>query len=254
MQDDGNGFYSERFSHKETDITLVCDRRGGIERAKQAVVRSRETLEAYIKSHPAFGSSFQPLEPDPEAGQLVNAMIQAGIACGVGPMATVAGAIADAAAEAMMDHGCRFAVANNGGDIAIRGEIDRCATAKERSEDGSSGYHIAIYAGSSSLTHRLAFRVRTADTPLGICTSAGPVGHSVSLGDADAVVVVSGCSILADAAATALCNLVQSRDQDRTLQAALDTAQAIDGIQGCLIVIDDLVGSTGSIPEIVYIG
>ncbi|MCK5434567.1 MAG: UPF0280 family protein, partial [Dehalococcoidales bacterium] len=80
--------------------------------------------------------------------------------------------------------------------------------------------------------------------PLGICTSSGTVGHSLSYGKADAVVVLSKSATLADAAATAIGNLiVQAGD----IPNGLEFANGIDGLKGVIIIKGDKVGLWGDV-------
>jgi len=80
--------------------------------------------------------------------------------------------------------------------------------------------------------------------PIGICTSSATVGHSVSLGRADAVCVLSDSAILADAAATAVGNRVQ---KDSDIKKALEFGLGIEGVLGVLIIMGDKLGVQGSI-------
>ncbi len=128
---------------------------------------------------------------------IVKTMAEAAEKAGVGPMAAVAGAIAEYVGRELLPFS-REVIVENGGDIFLK-------TQKTRS--------IGIYAGESSpFTGKLALRIEPKDTPLGICTSAGTVGHSLSFGKCDAAILVSPSASLADAAATAVGNLIQSAD------------------------------------------
>ncbi|MFC1927875.1 UPF0280 family protein, partial [Chloroflexota bacterium] len=82
------------------------------------------------------------------------------------------------------------------------------------------------------------------ETPLGICTSSGTVGHSLSLGSADAVIVLSPSTALADAAATALCNVVKTPDD---IPQAIERAQSIEGLRGLVIIVGDNMGVWGKV-------
>jgi ApbE superfamily uncharacterized protein (UPF0280 family) len=117
----------------------------------------------------------------------------------------------------------------NGGDIFLKTLCKRT---------------IGIYAGKSPLTGKLGLEIDGRDTPLGVCTSSGTVGHSLSFGKADAVTVVSGSTPLADAAATAIGNRV-SRPGD--IGAAIEFGKGIGGLKGLVIVIGGDVGAWGDI-------
>ena len=103
---------------------------------------------------------------------------------------------------------------------------------------------IEIYAGDSPLSGRLALKIKATNTPLGICTSSGTVGHSLSFGTSDAVTVISRSSALADAAATSIGNLVYTK---KDIGKGLEQAQAIDGVIGTIIIKDNMLGVWGDI-------
>jgi len=79
---------------------------------------------------------------------------------------------------------------------------------------------------------------------LGVCTSSGTVGHSLSYGKADAVVVLSQSATLADAAATAIGNLIA---QPGDIPKGIEFAQGVDGLKGLLIIIGDRMGLWGDV-------
>ncbi|MBF0552830.1 MAG: UPF0280 family protein, partial [Deltaproteobacteria bacterium] len=162
------------------------------------------------------------------APPLVRSMIEAADQTGVGPMAAVAGAVAEFV-------GLEFAgrspdlIIENGGDTFILSRKDLI---------------VGIFAGESPLSHRLGIKIQADRTPLGVCTSSATVGHSLSLGRADAACVIASSPALADAAATALGNRIAGRNDVRT---ALDWALTIDGVQAALIIMGDQIGAKGDI-------
>jgi ApbE superfamily uncharacterized protein (UPF0280 family) len=210
---------------KETDLLIRAklDLKG---QALTATKKYRSELEQYIISHPAFAVSLEPLSVERDAPPLVKDMAEAARRAGVGPMAAVAGTIAEAVGKELLSYSDEVIV-ENGGDIFMK-------TLK--------GRRIGIYAGESKLTGKIAFAIQPEETPLGICTSSGSVGHSLSFGEADAVVVLSQSTSLADAAATAIGNRVHSAGD---IQKALQFAQGIDGLRGVAIIKDDHLGLYG---------
>ena len=82
------------------------------------------------------------------------------------------------------------------------------------------------------------------ELPAAICTSSGTVGHSLSFGLADAVVILSKDACLADATATAVGNLVRTPED---IERALKKVQAIKGISGALIIAGKSMGAWGQI-------
>jgi ApbE superfamily uncharacterized protein (UPF0280 family) len=180
----------------------------------------------------------QPASVDLTAPETVRKMMEAGMICDVGPMASVAGALSEIATHAMMVVGAKLALAENGGDISVKGEKE---------------VNVGVYAGEKSIARRLGFRVRSDDLPLAICASSGKLGHSISLGESDAVVVFSISAYLADAAATSFANLVVESDPEGSIQNALGKAEDTEGITGCMVFVDELVGRWGKLPEMVEV-
>ncbi len=149
----------------------------------------------------------------------------------IGPMSTVAGIIAEYAVKAMVSKGAKHAIVDNGGDLALFS--DRTIT-------------IGIYTGNQS-TGKLAFRISPKNKILGLCTSSGKIGHSLSFGNTDAVIVISNNISIADAAATALGNLV---NKGGDIKDAFKILKGIEEISGVTIIIDEKIGFWGNVPEI----
>lgn len=212
---------------KETDL-LIRGNGKLADLARDVVLLVRDQIESYIEHHPEFISSLIPLEDDPYAPSIVREMIIAGRKTGVGPMAAVAGAVAERVGRELLVQNDEILV-ENGGDIFAK--VNR--TLK-----------IGIFAGRSPLNNKLALVVRPEDTPLGICTSSGKVGHSLSKGKADVACVLSKSTALADAAATALGNRVMSK---KDIENALAWTENIPEIKGALIIVEDRVGARGHV-------
>src|SRR4030043_1049473 len=170
---------------KETDLYIRAASKLEAE-AIEAVIKSRTPLEEYIKSHPLCLHSLEPCSVEDDAPAIVRDMAKAARIAGVGPMAAVAGAIAEAVGKDLLAYSPEIIV-ENGGDIFIKSLKKRL---------------IGIYAGSSPFTGKIALEIEAEDTPLGICTSSGTGGPSLSLGVADAVIVLAHSAALSDAAAT----------------------------------------------------
>ena len=160
-------------------------------------------------------------------------MAEAARACGVGPMAAVAGAVAQAAAEAALAAGAGEAIVENGGDTWI-------ASPREVT--------VGLYAGEHPISGRLALRIPPDRLPVSVCSSSGRFGHSLSFGRCDLATVVAGSGALADAAATLAANCVRTVDD---VEPTLERVMAIPGIEGVLIVKDDRVGVAGNLPRLV---
>ncbi len=188
----------------------------------------REPFEVYTKKHPAFLHSLVPCAPLSGAPPIAVDMAQAARLAGVGPMAAVAGAFAQYIGRALARRSKDFIV-ENGGDIYLRSTRRR---------------KIGIFAGISPLSNRIALEIKPEDTPIGICTSSGTVGPSLSKGRADAAVILSPSAILADAVATAAGNMVQDSGD---VQTAAEFATAIEGVTGAVIIKDDRLAACGKL-------
>ena len=79
---------------------------------------------------------------------------------------------------------------------------------------------------------------------MGICTSSATVGHSLSLGAADAAVILANSAALADAVATRVGNRIQQKGD---IPAALELAQSIPGVTGALVVLGGDLGAWGDL-------
>jgi ApbE superfamily uncharacterized protein (UPF0280 family) len=212
---------------KQTDL-YIRSRRNLKDKALDSVLKHRGPLESYIGHHPLFLTTLDPYQVEAEAPAIVQEMARVSQLTGVGPMAAVAGAIAEAVGRDLLAFSPEVIV-ENGGDIFLK-------ISKKKL--------VGIYAGESSFTKKIALEIMPRETPLGVCTSSGTVGHSLSLGSADAVVVLSPSTALADAAATALCNIVEAADD---IPQAIEKAQSIEGLRGLIIVVGDKMGVWGKV-------
>ncbi len=212
---------------KETDL-YICASTNLKRKAYRLVLKYRDKLEGYIGQYPTFLTSLEPFPVDGGAPSIVKAMAEATARVGVGPMASVAGAIAEFVGNELLAFSPEIIV-ENGGDIYLKSSEKRI---------------VGIYAGKSPLTGKIGLEINGEDTPLGICTSSGTVGHSLSFGKADAVVVLSKSATLADAAATAIGNLIK---QPSDIPNGIRFAKGIEGLRGLLIIKDDNMGLWGEV-------
>ena len=196
--------------------------------AKKALFHHRSLLENYIKKHPQFLTSLLPLPGDDLAPAIVRDMLINSSSCGVGPMAAVAGAIAQFVGNDLFDL-TETLIIENGGDIYLK------------SKDKLT---VSVYAGESPLSYKVNFIVKPEKTPLGICTSSATVGPSLSFGKADAVCVISQSATLADAAASAIGNKVKSK---REIKSALDFGIKIKDVTGIIIILGSEMGAIGEV-------
>lgn len=211
---------------RETDLQ-ICAERDLTTEALALVSEVRDDLEAYIARNPRFVESYVPLDVDADAPGIVRAMVAATSRVGVGPMASVAGAVAEHVARGLAEYSPEVIV-ENGGDIYLMGSTER-TLALWAGEEGVQGVGLVVAPGQ---------------LPLGVCTSSGTIGPSKSYGEADAVTVLATDAALADAAATAIGNRVHGPGD---VEAALEYARGIDGIAGVLIAIGDQLGAWGAV-------
>jgi len=223
----GNDLISFNVAEKETDLYIRASR--NLKRkAYKLVLKYRSILEKYIERNPSFLTSLEPLPVAEDAPHIVKIMSESAGKAGVGPMASVAGAIAEFVGNELSAHSPEIIV-ENGGDIYLKSLGKRI---------------VGIYAGKSPLTDKIGLEIDGEDTPLGVCTSSGTVGHSLSYGKADAVIVLSKSATLADAAATAIGNLIK---QPSDIPRGIEFAKGIDGLKGVIIIQDDKLGLWGEV-------
>jgi len=223
----GDDLISFNVAEKETDLYIRASR--NLERkAYKLVLKYRGILEKYIERHPSFLTSLEPLPVTENAPHIVKLMSESAGKVRVGPMASVAGAIAEFVGNELLAYSPQIIV-ENGGDIYLKSLDKRI---------------VGVYAGKSPLTGKIGLEINGEDTPLGICTSSGTVGHSLSYGKADAVIVLSKSATLADAAATAIGNLIT---QPSDIPRGIEFAEGVEGLKGVIIIKDDKVGLWGEV-------
>ena len=155
-------------------------------------------------------------------------MQQVGGRAGVGPMAAVAGAIAQYVGEGLLTHSQQVIV-ENGGDIFLK--ANRSVT-------------VSIFAGNSPFSEKIGLRIHPAQMPMGICSSSATVGHSLSMGVTDVVCLLSPSAALADAAATSLGNRVKRKAH---LNNVKEWAEQIGEITGGVVIVEDRMATWGDI-------
>jgi uncharacterized protein len=223
-----DGLYSFRVQEAETDILIICD--ADLERmAKSCVIEARKQIESCIKEYPLFETSLEPVSITGCISPIPLRMIKASQIYGVGPMAAVAGAVAQFVGEELSPH-CSHLIVENGGDICLKSY--RPVT-------------LSIYPGEQSIFRdKLNFKLVTGGKLMGVCTSSATVGHSLSFGKADAVVTVADKTEIADAAATALCNRVKSiGDMEKVINDEVDRGV----LKSLVIVMEDKTGAWGDL-------
>jgi len=223
----------------ETNLRIKCDLEKAIDVAIEEALQARRDIERLILRIPEFLWSLEPLKIDGEHPRVIELMLRAGEVADVGPFAAVAGAVSQVAVEAAQEVGAENVMIENGGDIAISGKQD---------------FRVGVFAGMAGGSGKLGFLVKREELPIGICTSSGTVGHSLSFGWADAAVAVADDAAIADAAATSIGNTVNGDDIKKSVKWGLDRARQIPEIRGCLVVRGKYIGTWGNLPELVKVG
>jgi ApbE superfamily uncharacterized protein (UPF0280 family) len=220
----------ERFEVKirESDLLVFAGRNLGA-LAYRALAEARGEIERHIERDGEFARTLSPHAVSESAPQVVRDMSEAASEWGVGPMASVAGAIAEYVARALLRESGSVIV-ENGGDIFF--SLGRKAT-------------LRLYAGEESpFTDRVLFELPESPEGLAVCTSSARVGHSLSFGSADAVVAVAGSGAYTDAAATAIANRVSCPgDVARVVAEASKTGK----LKGLIVAAGDQMGFWGDI-------
>jgi ApbE superfamily uncharacterized protein (UPF0280 family) len=227
--------FKEAFRYRETQCTIIADKEEAIKTAVESTRRNRKELEDYVISNPRFLYTLEPI-PAPAEPLVARLMAEAAEKADVGPMAAVAGVLADLAVNAMVLDGCEVAVVENGGEVSA---------ISDRPVD------VALAAGDAPLSKRFGFRLT--DFPVGLATSSGRFSHALSFGDAEAVTVFCRNAGLADAAATAVGNVVKGEDYPSAVQRGIDKAMSIQGVEGVLIIYRAFTGTAGKIPQIIKV-
>jgi ApbE superfamily uncharacterized protein (UPF0280 family) len=227
--------FKEAFQLKESQCTIIADKQEAIKTAIESIKHHRKQLEEYAGSHPKFLYTLEPL-PVPQKPLVAKLMTEAAEKANVGPMAAVAGVLADLAVKDMLHAGCAVAVVENGGEVSAVSNMP---------------IDVALAAGDAPLSKRFGFRLT--DFPAGVATSSGRFSHALSFGDAEAATVFCKNAGLADAAATAVGNVVKGEDCQAAIQRGIDRALAIQGVEGVLIIYKGFVGTAGKVPQIIKV-
>lgn len=230
--------YRSRFSNDErrwfcvkfleSDLWIGVDRgsyRASMEADTYAMlVDLRRQMDAYLLMDPQYKTALTPYDAGLEAPNILKEMSRVSHKTGIGPMSAVAGAVAKKVAEYL---GTQEVIVENGGDIYAQ---------------AASDMDISVFAGQSPLSEKIGLHIPAAEFPLGICTSSGTVGPSLSLGRADAVMIVCKDVLLADSYATSMANRIKTVND---LQSVIDRISDLPEILGAIAVKDDRMAITG---------
>jgi ApbE superfamily uncharacterized protein (UPF0280 family) len=221
--------FSKIVVFRETDLQILCDKPIDPEYVLARVEKYRRQIEAYICRDERFLTTLKPLAVELTAPKIVRQMADCARKADVGPMATVAGAIAQYLGKDLLREGAKTVIIENGGDIFLK---------------STRPVQVGLFAGKTRLLSRLKLKIKPQDTPLGVCSSSGTIGHSLSFGNADCVAIIAKNALLADAAATATANRVKDK---KDLDGAIKLACSIKGVRGVVIICKNKLASWGEI-------
>lgn len=223
-----------KISIEETIITLKTDLKK--HNLNSFILKERRELKNYILKHDDFLISLEPVLVE-DAPLIVNMMARAGRKAEVGPMAAVAGTIAQLSMGYLLSKGAKMVIVDNGGDVALK-----------TNEDVIMG----LYAGNSSLSGQIGFKLKHEKTSMGVCTSSGTVGHSISFGRADSVTVFAKEASVADALATSIANEVKGQLDNDAISNGLARADDLrDHMRGVIIIVGESAGMVGKVPQLI---
>ena len=192
------------------------------------LVDLRRSMDAYLLMDPQYKTTLTPYDAGLEAPEILKSMSGVSHKTGIGPMSAVAGAVALKVAGFLKSrYDVNEVIVENGGDIYAQASTDM---------------DISVFAGQSPLSEKIGLHIPAGSFPLGICTSSGTVGPSLSLGRADAVMIVCKDVMLADSYATAMANCIQSIND---LQPVIDRISNTPDILGAIAVKDDRMAICG---------
>jgi len=230
FSDDGRRWFCVKFL--ESDLWIGVDSGSYSDHmeadAYSMLVDLRRMMDAYLLMDPQFKAALTPYDASPQAPDILKEMSSVSHKTGIGPMSAVAGAVALRVADFLKERfGTKEVIVENGGDIYAQ---------------AASNMDISVFAGQSPLSEKVGLHIPVAAFPCGICTSSGTVGPSLSLGRADAVMIVCRDVMLADSYATAMANRIRSAED---LQPVIDSISDIPDILGAIAVKDDRMAVTG---------
>ena len=228
--------YFEEINIDQTHIRLTSDLDNSD--LKHYIYMIRQDLKRYISLNQDFLISMEPLRYDSDnLTPIVLKMYESSAKADVGPMACVAGTISEMSLNYLIENGSDYSIVENGGDIALIND---------------KSVLCGIYSNNEILGNNIAFKIKSRKKPLGICTSSGKIGHSISFGQSDSVTVISKSPSIADGLATRIANEVTGKDSESKVSNALEIAEGYrEFFNGVLIISGENVGTVGKLPKII---
>lgn len=210
----------------ESDLQIYTD--GQLQVAlEDELKRIRKTIENYVVAFPEFKENLVPVQNNLNDPVIIKHMKEASKKLGVGPMATVAGAVAHYLGDKFYDQ-TKELIIENGGDLFVYSTEHKT---------------ILLHGGPEATVKNLSIKIDKSTLPIGVCTSSGKVGHSLSFGNCDVVTVLSKDTLVADAAATAFGNLLKNKSD---INSVLKYSKTFKDITGVIVIVDDKMGAWGA--------
>lgn len=229
---------SEHIDINETHIKLHTDLKN--HHLTKFIKNERNKLEKHIQKYPEFQLSLEKLiNPNPENNsEIINLMYETSEKVEIGPMASVAGTISELSLNHSIKQNTKTSIIENGGDIALINDKKIIC---------------GIYSNNKILENKIGFKLKPNKTPIGICTSSGKIGHSISFGDSEAVTVISQSASISDALATKIANEVKGNTNQEGVENALNCCESYkDLFKGVLIISGDSIGTIGKLPKLIH--
>lgn len=201
---------------EESDLLVMAGKNLKKE-AEYELNRQRKLLKRYIEKNPEFYRSFSPVSAE-NVHPIIELMSQSSFLTNTGPMASVAGAIAEMVGKKLLEFSPQVIV-ENGGDIFLKTN-NECI--------------VGMFAGNSPFSMKTGIKIPPSEFPKGIATSSGKIGHSFSYGDADAVTIVSNSAAFSDGAATYFGNMVVEKKINS--KEIVNEIKNFPFIEGCVII------------------
>jgi ApbE superfamily uncharacterized protein (UPF0280 family) len=194
------------------------------------VIKSHNEILAYAGREPRFLSALTPLPFDDTAPPIVKTMLRAASEAGVGPMAAVAGAIAERVGKMLMNMSPSDVIVENGGDCFIY---------------STENVVVGVYGGKKArLAKPIMVKLRRDQLPISVCTSSSFIGHSLSFGKAHAATVFSKDGAFADAVATAIANSLKNPSD---IEPVLNRWGSHPKITAIVAIVEQFIGFYGDI-------
>ncbi len=218
-------------TYKTSRLKVITDKKEAISTIKKELITQRTLIETYADKE--FLNSLVPIKTKKDAPEIIREMAMAAKIAKVGPMAAVAGTLAEfSAKKAIALHNPETLIIENGGDIYAYTK---------------SKINIGLFSGNNKLKDKLCFHLTKENTPISICSSSSNMGHSLSLGKCDLAVIFSKKASVADALATATANKVKT---EKDIKKTLDWLKKRKYFEGAIIIKDKKIGLIGNIPKL----